>query len=102
VSNGESTGRSLWRHHDFLLLWGGQTVSQAGSQVTVPALPLVAIVTLHATTFQVGPLSTAVTAAYLLFALPAGVLADRVSKRRLRLCCDAAGLLLIGSGRRWP
>jgi hypothetical protein len=30
------------------------------------------------------------------------VLADRVSKRRLRLCCDAAGLLLIGSGRRWP
>jgi len=97
VGNGESTGRSLWRHRDFLLLWGGQTVSQAGSQVTVLALPLVAIVTLHASTLQVGLLSTAVTAAYLLFALPAGVLADRVSKRRLMLGCDAAGLLVIAS-----
>ena len=97
MGNGESTGRSLWRHRDFLLLWGGQTISQAGSQVTVLALPLVAIVTLHASTLQVGLLSTAVTAAYLLFALPAGVLADRVSKRRLMLGCDAAGLLVIAS-----
>lgn len=44
----------MWRHRDFLLLWGGQAISQAGSQVTVLALPLVAIVILHATTFQVG------------------------------------------------
>ena len=40
--------------------------------MTVLALPLVAIVILHATTFQVGLLSAAVTSAYLLFALPAG------------------------------
>jgi hypothetical protein len=36
----------LWRHQDFLLLWGGQTVSQVGSQVTILALPLVASVLL--------------------------------------------------------
>ena len=97
MSDAKRASTALWRHRDFLLLWGGQTISQAGSQVTVLALPLVAIVILHATTFQVGLLSAAVTSAYLLFALPAGVLADRVSKRRLMLWCDVAGLMVIGS-----
>lgn len=86
----------LWRHRDFLLLWGGQTVSQIGSQVTILALRLVAIVVLRATTFEVGLLSTATTSAYLLVALPAGVLADRVSKRRVMLGCDLASMAVIG------
>jgi MFS family permease len=90
-------GTSLFRHRDFMLLWAGQTVSQTGSQVTILALPLVAIVILRASTFEVGLLSTAVTGAYLLISLPAGVLADRVRKRRLMLCCDAVLLILIGS-----
>ena len=34
---------SLWRHRDFLLLWGGQTVSEMGSSVTQLALPLTAV-----------------------------------------------------------
>jgi MFS family permease len=93
-----SSARStLWRHRDFLLLWGGQAVSQAGSQVTILALPLVAIVLLHATTLQVGLLSATATSAYLLVSLPAGVVADRVSKRTLMLICDAAQLVVIGS-----
>ncbi len=79
------------------MLWCGQTVSQVGSQVTILALPLVAIVILRATTFQVGLLSATVTSAYLLIALPAGVVADRVSKRRLLLWCDVARLIVIGS-----
>jgi Na+/melibiose symporter-like transporter len=87
----------LGRHRDFLLLWGGQAVSQIGSQVTILALPLVAIVVLKATTQQVGLLSTATTCAYLLVALPAGVVADRVSKRRVMLSCDLASLVVIGS-----
>ncbi len=88
---------SLFRHRDFMLLWTGQTVSQTGSQVTILALPLVAIVTLRATTFEVGLLSVAATSAFLLVALPAGVLADRVRRRRLMLCCDVALLAVIGS-----
>jgi MFS family permease len=87
----------LWRHRDFLLLWGGQAVSQIGSQVTILALPLVAIVVLKATALQVGLLSAATTCAYLLIALPAGVVADRASKRRLMLGCDLASLAVIGS-----
>lgn len=88
---------TLWRDRDFLLLWGGQAVSQAGSQVTILALPLVAIVLLHATTLQVGLLSATATSAYLLVSLPAGVVADRVAKRTLMLASDAAQLVVIGS-----
>lgn len=79
-----------------MLLWGGQTVSQIGSQITILALPLVAIVVLKATTLKVGLLSTATTSAYLLVALPAGVLADRVTKRGLMLGCDLASMVAIG------
>ncbi len=46
---------SLWRHHDFLRLWAGQTVS--GSQVTQLALLLAAVLTLHASALQMGFLS---------------------------------------------
>lgn len=88
---------SLRYHRDFLLLWGGQSVSEIGSQVTVLALPLVAVVVLNASTLQVGLISTAATSAYLLIALPAGVLVDRGPRRRLMICCDLARLVLIGS-----
>ena len=88
---------SLWRHRDFLLLWGGQSVSEVGSAVTVLALPLTAVVVLRASTLQVGLLSAAATAAFLAVALPAGAVVDRLAKRNLMLACDAARLLIIGS-----
>jgi hypothetical protein len=87
----------LWRHRGFVLLWAGQAVRQVGSQVTVLALALAAIVVLHATAFGAGLLSAAVTGACLLIALPAGVVADRVAKRTLRLASDAAQIVVIGS-----
>ncbi|MET7320148.1 MFS transporter [Streptomyces sp. NPDC005549] len=88
---------SVWRHRDFLLLWGSQTVSEMGSQITVLALPLVAVVLLDASAFQVGLLAAAETSAYLLVALPAGAIVDRVPKRRLMIGCDLALFLVIGS-----
>src|SRR5258705_1425541 len=51
--------RGLWQKPDFLKLWAGQTVSKAGSLVTGFALPLAAIVLLHATAAQVALLSAA-------------------------------------------
>ncbi|GII37821.1 MFS transporter [Planotetraspora phitsanulokensis] len=79
------------------MLWGGQTVSEMGTQVSVLALPLVAVVVLHASPFQVGLLAAAETSAYLLVALPAGAIVDRVAKRRLMIWCDLALCLVIGS-----
>jgi MFS family permease len=68
-----------------------------GSAVTQLALPLTAVVVLRASTFQVGLLTSAATAAFALIALPAGVLVDRRAKRRLMIWCDVARMLIIGS-----
>jgi MFS family permease len=73
---------SLWRHRDFMRLWAGQTVSVFGSQVTQLALPLAAVLTLHATAFQMGLLSAAGMAPWIAFALLVGVWVDRRLRRR--------------------
>ncbi|HET9689803.1 MAG TPA: MFS transporter [Acidimicrobiales bacterium] len=87
----------LWRHRDFLLLWSGQAVSEAGSQVTVLALPLVAIDTLKVGTFAVGALTACTSAAFLFAGLPAGVVVDRTRKRRLMVAADAGRAVVLGS-----
>ena len=79
---------SLWRHRDFRLLWSGQAVSEVGSQVTTIALPLLAALTLHATTFEVAALSAASSAAFLFVALQAGALVDRRRKKRVMVAAD--------------
>ena len=48
----------LWRHGDFLKLWSAETISQFGSQVGQLALPLVAILVLDASAFEVAVLGT--------------------------------------------
>ncbi len=73
--------RSLFRHHDFRQLWCAETVSQVGSQVSLLALPLVAITVLHATTFQVGALTAVEFSPFVLFGLPAGAIVDRLPRR---------------------
>src|ERR687895_1625963 len=58
----------LWRHGDFLRLWGAQTGSQFGTQVTLLALPLTAILVLDASTFEVAALGAVDFLPFLLFA----------------------------------
>ena len=94
---GDDPGRPLWRHRNFLLLWGGQTVSEMGSAITQLALPLTAVVVLRASTFEVGLLTSAATLAFALIALPAGAIVDRHTKRWLMIWCDLARMLIIGS-----
>jgi MFS family permease len=80
-----------------MLLWSGQSISELGSAVTVLVLPLTAVVVLNATTFQIGLLSAATTISFLLIALPAGAVVDRMARRRLMIGCDTARMLIIGS-----
>ncbi len=93
----KTDGPSLWRQRDFLLLWSGQTVSEIGSAVTRVALPLVAVVSLQASTFQVGLLTAAATLAFAVIALPAGAIVDRRPKRSIMIVCDLLRLLILGS-----
>lgn len=85
----------VWANQDFVRLWAGQTVSQLGSMVTWVALPLVAVVFLHASTAQMGLLSAVGRVPYM-FYLVAGVTADRVRRRPLLMATDLGrGLLLL-------
>ena len=87
----------LWRHPDFLRLWIGQTVSGLGSQVTLLALPLTAILVLEATPGQVGLLTTLGFAPSLIFGLLAGVWTDRVRRRPILVTSDVLRGALVAS-----
>jgi MFS family permease len=89
--------RSLWRHGDFLKLWSGQSISELGSEVTNLAMPLTAVLTLHATAFEVGTLNAFLMAPFLLFGLPAGAIVDRLPMRLVMVVADAARMLILGS-----
>jgi len=87
----------LWRHADFLKLWSAETVSQVGSQVTGLALPLVAIITLHVSAFQVALLGVVEFAPFVLVSLPAGVWVDRLPRRPILIIGDLGRAALLAS-----
>jgi MFS family permease len=88
---------SLWRHPDFMKLWVGQTISLIGSQVTLLALPLAAILLFDATPFQVGVLSTFEFLPFVLFGLPAGVWVDRMRRRPVLVVADVGRFVVLGT-----
>lgn len=81
----------------FRALWLGQSVSLLGSQVSLVILPLIAVVVLEASAFEVGLLAALETAPYLLASLPAGVLADRLQRRNLLIAADLLRALLLAT-----
>lgn len=87
----------LWSDPDFLKLWGAQTISQVGTQVTLLALPLTAILLLEASALEVALLGAMETLPFLLFALPAGVWVDRLPRRGLMIVADLARAAAIVS-----
>ena len=91
------TFSGLWRHPDFLKLWAGQTVSLFGSQITLLALPLTAVITLQASTLDMGWLRFATTLPALLFGLIIGIWIDRLRRRRMLIFADLGRALLLGS-----
>lgn len=88
-----TTFRSLARNRDFTVLWAGQAISQLGTSVSLFVFPLLG----YALTGSAG-LAALGEAAYLLgfvaTLLPAGILADRVHRRRLMLVSSATGVLV--------
>ncbi|MFC4021810.1 MFS transporter [Micromonospora sp. GCM10011542] len=86
---------SLWRSRNFLLLWGGQTVAELGTRIANVAVPLLAADVLDATVFQISLLTFLTWLPYLLFSLPAGIVADRVDQRRLMIACDLGRAALM-------
>lgn len=89
---------SLWRDRNFLTMWTGQAFSQFGEEIPRLALPVLAVLLLHATEFEVGVLNAASLAAFLVVGLPAGAWIDRLRKRRVMIAADivrAAALVVL-------
>lgn len=80
---------------DYRLLLLGQTTSQLGTQVSAVAVPLLAVLALHASAWQLGVVNAAGTIAFLLIGLPVGAWTDRWRRRRILIVSDLvrAGLL---------
>jgi MFS family permease len=87
----------LLREPAFRRLWVAQSISQLGTQVTQLALPLVAIVALQASPFEVGLLGAVEFLPFLLFTLPAGVWVDRLPKQRLMVGADLGRMIVLGA-----
>jgi MFS family permease len=88
---------TLYRHADFRRLWAAQTVSRFGSQISQLALPLVAVISLHASAFRVSLLGAVEMLPFLLLALPAGAWVDRVARRPVLIGADVGRALVLGS-----
>jgi MFS family permease len=87
--------RSLWRHRDFMKLWTAQTITQFGDEITQFAIPLVAILTLRATPFEIGLLGTFQFLPFILLTIPAGVWVDRVRRRPILIGADVGRAVLL-------
>jgi MFS family permease len=78
-------------------LWTAQTISQFGTQVTLLALPLAAIVVLDASAFEVALLAALEWTPWLLFSLPVGAWVDRVLRRPILVAADIGRALVLVS-----
>jgi len=87
----------LWRHRDFRNLWAAETISVFGTQISQLALPLVAVITLEASAFQVALLGVIEFAPFILISLPAGVWVDRMRRKPILVTADVGRALLLAS-----
>ena len=70
------------------LAWSN-LAAQSAEQVALAAAPIVAVLLLGVGEGQTGLLQTALTLPFILFAIPAGLLADRISRRSLMAGAEA-------------
>src|SRR3954462_3216725 len=70
------------------LAWSN-LAAQSAEQIALAAAPIVAVLLLGVGEGQTGALQTALTLPFILFAIPAGMLADRISRRWLMAGAEA-------------
>jgi MFS family permease len=88
----------LLRQAPFRRFWAGQSISVLGDQISLLALPLVAVLALDADAAEMGYLGAAALAPHLLFSLPAGVWLERVARRRrVMIAADLLRAALLAS-----
>lgn len=89
--------RSLFAQRDFRLLLVGQTTSQFGMQVSGVAIPLLAVLTLHAAPLELGLVSASSTLAFAVIGLPVGASLDRMHRRPVLIASDVGRTVLLAT-----
>ena len=87
----------ILRRADVRALWLGETVSELGTAVSSLAIPLVAVVTLHAGPFATGVLVAGAWLPWVVIGLPAGAWVDRLPARRVMIAADVLAALAFAS-----
>ena len=88
---------SLWRHPVFTRLWTAYTISRLGSQITLLALPLTAVLVLHAGATETGVLVAARMAPSIVPGLFLGTWVDRRRRLPVIVASNIASAFVIGS-----
>lgn len=88
--------RQLSRNRDFTVLWIGDTVSELGSALSMFVFPLIAYA-LSGSALTAAVVEAAYLGGLCATLLPAGVLADRVDRRRIMLVSSATGCVAYTS-----
>jgi predicted MFS family arabinose efflux permease len=78
------------------LAWSN-LAAQSAEQIALAAAPIVAVLSFGVAEGQTGLLQTALTLPFVLFAIPAGLLADRMSRRRLMAGAEALRAAALGA-----
>ena len=88
---------ALWRDRAFVRLFAANAISQLGTQFSLLALPLTALVVLHEGALEVSLLRTFAALPFVFFSLPAGVWIDRLRRRPLMIAADSGRALALAS-----
>lgn len=83
--------------NEFNKLWAGQTISLLGSALTMFALPTLAVLVLHASPVEVGALTALQALPFPILGMLVGVLADRLSRRRIMIVADIVRFGALGT-----
>jgi MFS family permease len=86
-----------WLTRDFRLFWASETVSDLGTQITTLALPMTAILTLHATPTWVGIVTAGTMLPVLIVSPLTGLWVDRHRSRPLMLVAHAARAVVLAA-----
>ena len=82
---------------DFYRLWGAYSTSEMGSALGAGALPLIAVLVLNVSTFQVAALAAISAVASAAIALPLGSFVEFRRKRPIMMTTDLARFAALGS-----
>lgn len=87
----------LARNRDFRLLWSGESISLLGSEISVVALPSLAVFVFGADAAEVGVLVALQWVPFVLLAPVMGVVTDRLRRKPLMQVANLARFAVLGS-----